>query len=139
MSNVDSILAELRDALKEELRAEVRAEIIKELSGGARTQAPKAKSGPKPKAALIGDDRPVLAKKILTVKPGQRRTPEEVEQAGRVLTIWFGKNPASRIDQAAAALGVPVKDLQLPVQALLAAKKLTKKGKLRGTTYTVRP
>ncbi len=135
---VDALLAELREALKEELRAEVRAELIAELQGGkspskaVAVKRASAKPGPKPKTAATASSA------ALKVKKGVRRSEDDVKQAARVLEIWFRSHPGSRIDQAAADLQVPVKDLQLPVQYMLKAKTLTKKGKLRGTTYSAK-
>lgn len=135
MGTIESLLDQLREALKEELRAEVRAEIISELSGSiGKAPKAKAKPGPKPKASPSATPKSATLK----VKAGVRRTQEDIEQAAHVVSIWFKSNPGSRIDQAAAALKVPVKDLQRPVQWLLENKKLTKKGKLRGTKYTVK-
>jgi hypothetical protein len=141
MANIEQILNTLREALTEELRAEVRAEIIAELGGGQKKVTAPKKPGPKKEPALpdniqrFGERN---AKRVLTVKAGQRRTEEDIAQAAKVVSIWFQKNPGSRVDQASAALGVPVKDLQRPIQFLLENKKLAKKGKLRGTTYQVR-
>jgi len=133
---VDSLLAELRETLKEELRAEVRAELIRELQGGkplskpALSKAP-AKPGPKPKAAPGSNA-------ALKVKKGVRRTEEDVAAAADVLFAWFRVNPGSRIEQASKALGVPVKDLQLPLSKLKEGKRVKSAGKLRGTTYTAK-
>ena len=137
MSTSDQLLSQLREAIKAEVREEVRLELIAEL-GGARTQPTKkakGKPGPKPKPPKsTGPD----GSEVLKVRKGVRRTAEDLEQAAKVLKLWFSKNPGSRVDQASAALGVPVKDLQRPVQFLLEGKQLAKKGKLRGTTYTVK-
>lgn len=133
---IQEILSSLTAAIKEQVRAEVRAELIAELGGG-KPAAPRGKPGPKPKAIKA---RQPEGSEVLRVKKGARRTPEEVEQAANVIRQWFKANPESRIDQASAALGVPVKDLQRPVQLLLEQKKLaTVRGtKLRGTKYTVK-
>jgi hypothetical protein len=131
-ADVDGIVERLKAEIAIELRPIIRAELIAELQGGGIV-ATKKKPGPKPKGATVS------AKVApLKVKKGVRRSAEDVADAARVLGIWLNSNPGSRIDQAAAALQVPVKDLQLPVKFLLKSKKLAKKGKLRGTTYTMR-
>ena len=137
---VDALLDQLRQTLKEELREEVRAELIAELAGGKTANpgtakpAPKGKTGPKPKTGTPKTD-PASA---LVVRPGQRRTESEVAEAAGEISAHLRKNPGSRVDQIASALGVPVKDLQLPIAWLLKHKKVKKAGKLRGTTYTAK-
>jgi hypothetical protein len=135
---VDALLAQLRETLKEELRAEVRAEIIAELQGGSKSVAkPKGKAGakPAPKASAAKTPDPTS---LLTVIPGQRRTESDIAGAAGEITAYLKKNPGSRVDQIAASFGVAVKDLQLPIAWLLKHKRVTKKGKLRGTTYTAK-
>lgn len=140
MSDVESILSQLREAIKAEVREEVRAELIAELGG--KSAAPKrGKPGPKPKARLANDsafrtgaERAMLPK----VKPGQRRTEADIQAAGFAIQMWLKKNPESRADQIAAAFKAPVKDLQRPIAWLLSEKKVTKKGQLRGTKYSVK-
>ena len=95
--------------------------------------AAKAKPGPKPKAAA-----PTAPKAALKVKTGQRRSQDDIATAAGDITRHLRANGAARVDQMAAALAVAVKDLQLPIAWLLKHKKLTKKGKLRGTTYTAK-
>jgi len=143
---VDTLLAQLRETLKEELRAEVRAEIIAELQGGTRPAAKaKGKPGPKPKTSKTapapkasGTTKTPDPTSLLTVIPGQRRTASDVAGAAGEITAYLKKNPGSRVDQISASFGVPVKDLQLPIAYLLKHKKVTKKGKLRGTSYTAK-
>jgi hypothetical protein len=142
MQDVQEILAALTAAIKEQVRAEVRAELIAEL-GGARTQTAKAKPGPKPKLGSATEKAggiPITKQELadLKVRAGVRRSQEQVESAGRVALIWLQSNPGSRVDQMAESLGVPVKDLQRPIAHLLEIKAITKKGKLRGTTYTAK-
>jgi hypothetical protein len=131
MNSIEAILNQLKEALREELRGEVRQEIIAELSGGKTSKAvkPISKPGPKPKAASPA---------ALKVKKGVKRTAEDIEQAGRVISLWLRSNPGSRVDQMSKALQVPVKDLQLPLSVLVGSKKVKKAGKLRGTTYALR-
>jgi len=135
---VDTLLNQLRETLKEELRAEVRAEIIAELQGGTKPVAKKpgpkpTKSAPPPKASTASSKSSALK-----VKAGQRRTADDIGEAASEIMGYVRKNPGSRVDQIAAALGAPVKDLQLPIQMLLSHKELKKAGRLRGTTYTAK-
>lgn len=128
-------MAQLREQLKAELRDEVRAELIAEL-GGARPQP--APTAPKKTYRTDGLTRINPLVGSLKVAEGKCRTAADVDQAAKHLLSWFAKNPGSRIDEAAESLGVTVKDLSLPLTRLKEMKKLTKNGKLRGTTYSVK-
>ena len=113
------------DNLVDAIRTELRTEFL-DLLGGATPKPARGKPGPKPKA-------PAALKETKG-----RRSRADVEQAAHVFTLWLRRNPDTRIETAAKALGVTTKFLFLPVQKLLADKKITKKGRLRGTTYKVK-
>lgn len=157
--NLESILAALIQGITEIVSARVKEDFRQEFSGifggnaapAPRTPAPKAakktaapKTEPEKKEILPPHRRheapytltPGGDPEVLKSEPGRRRGDAQIAEAGTVLLGWFKKNPGSRIDQAAAAFKVPVKDLQLPIQYMLKKKMLTKKGKLRGTAYT---
>ncbi|HEX6275298.1 MAG TPA: hypothetical protein VFZ53_19795 [Polyangiaceae bacterium] len=48
---------------------------------------------------------------------------------------FIKKNPGKRIEEIGQALGTPTKELVLPVRKLVAAKKVSTKGKKRATKY----
>ncbi|MEO7034599.1 MAG: hypothetical protein ABI548_11880 [Polyangiaceae bacterium] len=134
---VDTLLAQLRETLKEELRAEVRQELIAELGG---KPAPKPNKLTKITDALLKTATAFerAATGSLAVSKGEKRSPAQIEAAVETLYKWLKAHPGSRIETAAGALGVETKDLTLLVAKLKEAKRVTVKGKLRGTTYTAR-
>lgn len=116
MSKTSDLLNQLRETLKAELREEVRREIIAELSGKSRR----------------------LPKTGLPIVSTGRRTSEAVEQTGLKVLAWLRKNPASRVEQIAVGLNTDTRMLILPISKLLEAKKISRKGVKRGTTYTAK-
>lgn len=137
---LEALTAAIRAQLLPEVRAEVRAEVNAAIDRGGQKNVTTKKA---PKSNHDTSELRNYAKNttLPKVKPGQRRSEADIQQAAHVLTIWLRKNPESRVDQMADALQVPVKDLQRPLAWLIANKKAAKvKGtKLRGTKYVVKP
>lgn len=75
--------------------------------------------------------------KILSVRKGKRRTAADVEQMGQTLIAFVKANPGQRADQIAKALRTDAMTIRLPMQALLASKKLKSQGVRRGTKYFI--
>jgi len=86
------------------------------------------KPGPKrgPRSAVRGK----------RLKDGRiRRSPEQLEALKNRIWSEVRKQPGARAESLAQALGLKTKDITLPISQLLAEKRLTKRGKLRGTGY----
>lgn len=66
---------------------------------------------------------------------GAKRDSGALEALRVKLAKTIEANPGRRIEEIAQALGLPTKELALPVRQLLASKVIMKKGKRRGTTY----
>jgi hypothetical protein len=66
---------------------------------------------------------------------GAKRAPDELERLTTQLHQYIKANPGQRIEQVAAAMGTPTKELNLPVRKLIANKQLRTKGQKRATQY----
>jgi|GEM_PF-1851495 len=68
-------------------------------------------------------------------KKGGKRSPEHLEEMAAKLLAHVRANPGQRGEQIAAALKTDVGTMRLPMQKLMAAKKIKTKGQRRGTSY----
>jgi predicted ArsR family transcriptional regulator len=66
---------------------------------------------------------------------GGRRSSEDVEQMGASILAHVNKNPGQRGEQIAESLHVDTKTMRLPMQKLIADKKVKAKGERRGMRY----
>jgi hypothetical protein len=70
-------------------------------------------------------------------KGGGKRSPEDIDAMAAKLLAFVKSNPGKRGEQIAAALKTDVGTMRLPMQKLIASKKIKTKGQRRGTTYMV--
>jgi len=121
----------IRDAVEafvEELKRiieQAALESVQSVLGGSRPTTGRA-----PKTA-----RAAAAKVPTRRSKGAKRTTEELEALMKKLHAFIAKNPGQRVEQIGGSLGVPTKELVLPVKKLLAEKQIGTKGQKRATTY----
>lgn len=101
------------------IRAEVTEELLGRLSGGA---APAKRA----------------ARRSASPRKGAKRSPQAIAKLTDGLLAYVKKHKGERIEQIGKAMGVPTRELALPVAKLFAAKKLRSSGAKRATKYFAR-
>jgi hypothetical protein len=109
-------------------------------AGAPRAGAPRAESAraaspaPAARAPRASAAKPVLVS-TTSGKPGQKRDPKLLQKLVDRLAAHIAAKPGQRIEQINKPLGVPTKDLSLPIKKLLRANRIIAKGQKRSTTY----
>lgn len=127
------------DNLVETVRTSVTAEFLEYFRGDAKPLRGKAAPKLRQAAMAKGGARRATAMNGEREEQRGRRSSEAVEQVGKLIMSHLKKNPDSRVEQIAGALGgYSTKDLALPIKKLLTDRAILKKGQRRGTTYRAR-
>jgi hypothetical protein len=98
--------------------------------------APKARAAAKaaPKAAPVS--RAAVSKRAAAKRaPGEKRPPAELTKLVDKLGEYIKANPGRRMESIGKALGMPTRELNLPIKKLLAAKRIRSEGHKRATEY----
>jgi hypothetical protein len=123
------------EAFAAELTALVRRAPFDAVREALGESAPRlAKTAPAPRAR-----RP--AKRVAprkASKPRSVRDPKVLAKLVERLAGHIKANPGQRMDDIKVALGLPTKDLKLPIKKLLAEKRISWKGRGAGMTYSPR-
>ncbi|HEV8244453.1 MAG TPA: hypothetical protein VGP93_01665 [Polyangiaceae bacterium] len=131
---IQSFAAQLEAAAKKAALEQVLATLGGSMPATKRGRGPGRPKGSTNKlAAAVAPS----ATAIMPVRKGKRRTAEDVEAMGTTLVDYVKANPGQRADEIAKALRTDVGTMRLPMQALLAAKKVKTQGQRRGTKYFV--
>ena len=126
-SSIESEVQARVTAFAAELVAIVRAsalEVVQEALGDAVTPR-----------AVRGRGIAAAPKAVAARGKGAKRDPQAIEALTNQLGAYIKKNPGQRIEQIGKELGIPTKELALPVKKLLGAKRISTKGQKRATTY----
>jgi hypothetical protein len=107
---------------------------------GAASAPPVARKRGRPAKAVAAPvpapkGRPAKKVAVVTRHAGQKRDPAELEKLVERLASHIKAHPGQRIEQINKVLGVPTKDLALPIKKLLGSKRISSKGQKRSTTY----
>jgi hypothetical protein len=132
-ARLDAFASELDDLVRQ-----AALEAVQKALGvsAVTTNAAPRKRAPAVKKAAAPAPRGRPAKKAASSRaPGQKRDPEELEKMVERLAAHIKAHPGQRIEQINKVLGVPTKDLALPIKKLLASKRISSKGVKRSTTY----
>ena len=133
MSDTNSQIDSLIRSFVTELNAMIRSAAL-DAVGTALGGQPVAKRGPgRPKkSSSAPTTQGTVARRSGT---GGKRPPAELARTVENLLKHISAHPGERIEEIGKHLGLTTKDLALPAQKLLAAKKITRKGVKRSTTY----
>jgi hypothetical protein len=129
-SSVESDIRSRVESFVEDLTAMIRAsalDLVNEALGEGGSRPGKRAAGRRAAApAAITSGRR---------SKGAKRDPRLLAALTDKLGDYIKKNPGQRIEQIGKSLGIPTKDLALPVKKLVGAKKISTKGQKRATTY----
>jgi len=127
MSNTDTAIREAVESFVEQLKGLIQQAALESVQAalGAGGQTRRGAAPARGAASVVRTGR----------SKGAKRSPEELEALVKKLHAHVAKNPGQRIETIGAGLGVPTKELVLPVKKLLGEKKLSTKGQKRATTY----
>lgn len=129
--------AEIRDLvenftsqLSQVVRRTTLEEVHAKLSLALGDSAPKRR-GPRRARATVSNG-------VVRVRRGGKRSAADLEALGDRLLAHVKSNPGQRGEQIAAALRTDVGTMRLPMQKLIAGKKIKVKGQRRGMKYFAR-
>ncbi len=135
---VDAFVDELSDLVRQATVGEI-VEALKQADGQAPAHGPGRPAGIEKSRTerKIAVGKPGRAAKAPIAAPsaGQQRAPELLAQLMERVYSHLKANPGQSIAPIATSLGTSKKDLKLPIRKLVAEKKITSKGKKRGTRY----
>jgi len=124
-SEIQSRIQDFASELEELIRTSTLQAISEALRGA--TARPAAQSG--------RNAAPRAGRAAGAPGKGQKRDPGELATLTERLCAFIAKNPGKRIEEIAKSLGTSTTELVLPTKKLMAAKRVSKKGQRRATTY----
>ena len=117
----------------------VRSAALEAVQAALGGEAPAAKAAPAKAAPTNAAKAPAKPAVVKAPKAAAAPKARKAAEADQKLVDAVAKHIAKHSGHGAATiatyLGVPSKDLALPLATLLEAKRITKKGKTRGTRY----
>ena len=135
-SEIQALVASFAAQVEAIVRKSAVEQLIAQLGGSTGTTAPAKRGRGRPKGSKNAP-APAAKSAIKPIRKGTRRSAEDVAKMGEALLSHVKSNPGQRGEQIAAALKSDVGTIRLPMQALIAAKKITTRGQRRGMQYYV--
>jgi len=138
-NNLDSEIRARVDSFVNDLSHFVRVAAVEAVRGalGDGSAAPRRRGRPRKAAPALGRVARVAAPVAGRRRPGRpgRRSPEAVGKTMDQVRAHVRAKPGQRLEEMSRELGVPTRDLKLPVSKLLEAGELRTEGQKRGTRY----
>ncbi len=128
MSEVETRIQERVEAFVNELSGLVRQAALEAVSSALGGEESGARRGRRSAASVAPRGRGGRAK-------GEKRSPDELERLVGSVRSYVSKSPGQGVEQMARDLGVPSKELVLPIKKLLAAGEIKTRGQKRATKY----
>ena len=127
MSDIEKTIQARVQAFTEELSVLIRQAALQQISAAFGT-------GPisnRRSAAAVSPKAPKASKPGVRV----RRSPEQLEAVSKAVLKFVSSKDGVGVEQIAAAIQLPTKELFGPIKILLESKQISKKGDRRATTY----
>lgn len=131
---VENFTAQLSQVMRRAALEEVHAKLSLAIGD---VSAPQRRGPGRPRRATAAAPAPsaVAAVPQMKRKKGGKRTAADIGQISDALLAHVKANPGHRAEQIATALGTDAGTMRLPMQKLVAARKIKVKGQKRGTQY----
>jgi hypothetical protein len=140
MTTLKTKIASLADSFAAGVLAAIRSASLDEiLAGGGAAGAAPTKRGPGRPRKVVAESAPAAAPKPAKRGKGgrlARRSPSDIEHVVGLIVAKLGEHKDGlRSEQLQKELKLDKKEITGPLNQALAAKKITKKGQKRSTTY----
>jgi hypothetical protein len=116
---VETFVSELSELVRQAALEAVSSALGGAAGGGRRGRRAAASAAPR------GRGRP----------KGQKRSPAELERLVASVKAYVSKSPGQGVEKMARDLGVPSKELVLPIKKLIGSKDIKTRGQKRATKY----
>ena len=123
-SRIDTLLTDISALVKRSALDAVNSA----LGGAATPSAAAPQRGPGRARKDVSAPKAARGKRV-------KRTSEDVQATATAFLAYVKANQGQRLEEIAKGLGVPTKDLKLPVIKLLEARAVRTEGQKRGTRY----
>jgi hypothetical protein len=125
----ERLVADLRTLIRQAAQASVRRALT-----GNRPDVGGKPAGERPEKPF----RPLRAETSEEMSRTGKRTRQELEALTDMLLEYIEQNPGLHMEEISAGLGVPSRDLTLPMRILVRENHLRTLGEKRATTYYAR-
>jgi len=134
MSSIDKRIRESIESFVDELSTMVRQAALEAVQEALAVSPGPARRGSARSGRVLA---PTSARGRKAARRA-KRSPNALAEVEAALLEEISVGPGRRIEAIGKSLGIPTKELNLPIKKLLASKQIKKKGEKRATEYYVR-